>query len=166
MVSPITTKNKPPRRLTKSPLGFTLIELMLVVAILGLLAAIAVPKMANMITKAKEAAIRGHLGAVRGAIRLYYAATDGCDGIAHGTIHVNHQTVGSMIAPAYIDAIPVISIPTVPDHTPSNYSLGTIQDWPNVVGFIRAYRSGLCNDPTAYIMCTHLDSSGRIWSTN
>lgn len=53
--------------------GFTLIELMLVVAIIGLLAAIAVPKFAKMVIKAKEASTRGKLGSVRSALSIYYA---------------------------------------------------------------------------------------------
>ena len=57
--------------------GFTLIELMLVVAIIGLLAAIAIPKFADMIDRAKEAAIMGKLGSVRSAIGIYYSNNEG-----------------------------------------------------------------------------------------
>ncbi|HND64395.1 MAG TPA: prepilin-type N-terminal cleavage/methylation domain-containing protein, partial [Elusimicrobiota bacterium] len=57
--------------------GFTLIELMLVVAIIGLLAAIAVPKFANLVIKAKEASTRGKLGTVRSALSIYYADNEG-----------------------------------------------------------------------------------------
>ena len=57
--------------------GFTLIELMIVVAIIGILSAIAVPKFGNLVRKAKEAAVKGGLGALRSAISIYYADTEG-----------------------------------------------------------------------------------------
>ncbi|MBK8871456.1 MAG: prepilin-type N-terminal cleavage/methylation domain-containing protein [Elusimicrobia bacterium] len=63
------------KRITKK--GFTLIELMIVVAIIGILAAIAIPKFAELITKSKESSAKGTLGAVRSAITIYYSDTEG-----------------------------------------------------------------------------------------
>src|SRR3954454_17240373 len=57
--------------------GFTLIELMIVVAIIGILAAVAVPKFADLVTKSKEASVKGALGAVRSALSIYYGDTEG-----------------------------------------------------------------------------------------
>ncbi|MBL0348943.1 MAG: prepilin-type N-terminal cleavage/methylation domain-containing protein [Elusimicrobia bacterium] len=57
--------------------GFTLIELMPVVAIIGLLAAISIPKFSALVIRAKEAAIHGKLGTVRTAISIYCADNDG-----------------------------------------------------------------------------------------
>lgn len=57
--------------------GFTLIELMIVVAIMGVLAAIAIPKFAEMVRKGKESATKGQLGAVRSAISIYYSDNEG-----------------------------------------------------------------------------------------
>lgn len=60
------------RRLIKNKFAFTLIELLTVMAIIGLLAAIVVPRYFNSINKAKEAALRENLFQMRDAIQKYY----------------------------------------------------------------------------------------------
>ncbi|MEK6647149.1 MAG: type II secretion system protein [Candidatus Firestonebacteria bacterium] len=57
--------------------GFTLIELMIVVAIIGILAAIAIPKFAQMLEKSREGATKGNLGAIRSAVSIYYGDKEG-----------------------------------------------------------------------------------------
>ena len=57
--------------------GFTLIELMIVVAIIGILAAIAIPKFAELIRKSSEGASKGNLGALRSALSIYYGDMEG-----------------------------------------------------------------------------------------
>ncbi|MDO8734883.1 MAG: type II secretion system protein [Elusimicrobiota bacterium] len=51
--------------------GFTLIELMITVAIIGLLIAVVVPKFAGMKQKASEGATRGALGTIRANVEVY-----------------------------------------------------------------------------------------------
>lgn len=53
--------------------GFTLIELVIVILILGIMAAIAIPKFFNVSEDAKYSAVQGGVGGVRSAIANYYA---------------------------------------------------------------------------------------------
>ena len=52
--------------------GFTLIELMIVVAIIGILAAVAVPSFMRYIAKAKTTEARGQLSKIYSGARIYY----------------------------------------------------------------------------------------------
>jgi len=57
--------------------GFTLVELAIVIAILGILAVVAIPKYQGMVDEARSAEARAQLGTVRSAIAIYYAKNKG-----------------------------------------------------------------------------------------
>ncbi len=135
--------------------GFTLIELMMVVAIIGLLAAIVLPKFGNLIVKSKEAAIKGYLGSIRSALSIYYTDNE-------GILPLNCGQVKSSLVPKYIIDIPFIKIPTIPSFHPYSNSFNdqvNDGDW-NLFGNGWAYTLSR----EIFVNCTHLDSTGRSWS--
>ncbi len=66
----------------KKNAGFTLIELVIVIIVLGILAATAVPKFINLQDDAKESALKGAEAAIHSAANIVYskAAIDGVEG--------------------------------------------------------------------------------------
>jgi prepilin-type N-terminal cleavage/methylation domain-containing protein len=57
--------------------GFTLLELMIVVAIIGILAAIAIPKFAQMLEKSREGGTKDELASLKSAASIYYGDQQG-----------------------------------------------------------------------------------------
>jgi len=136
--------------------GFTLIELMIVVAIIGILAAIAIPKFADLINKAKEGSTKGALSSVRSAIQVYYGDNEGwfpADTLACITLNAK-----------YIAEIPLAKMPGT-THTDSR----TITPLPAVgTGITDSAGWFYANDPASAVVwgnfgvnCTHEDIKGR-----
>ncbi len=93
--------------------GFTLVELAIVIAILGILAVVAIPKYQGMVEEARSAEARAQLGTVRSAIAIYYAKNQGkfpttisADLFADGNIAGVDIGSGPVSAVAVVTAIP------------------------------------------------------------
>jgi prepilin-type N-terminal cleavage/methylation domain-containing protein len=133
--------------------GFTLIELMIIVAILAVLMLIAVPKFGNLIRKANEAGTRGHLASIRSAIRLYYMEMEQ---VYPANFMALRQAGAKFIngsTPLYTGVHPVSD--TVDDLPALNGTLdegrwGYVESGPDLGHF--------------WVVCTHEDSTGTPWS--
>jgi len=64
------------KRMRNHQNGFTLIELMIVVAIIGILAAIAIPNFLSYQLKSKAAEAKSNLGGIRTGEQAYFAEND------------------------------------------------------------------------------------------
>jgi len=76
--------------------GFTLLELIVVVAMIGILAAIVMPALAKMPTRAKEAVLKTNLHTLREVIDAYY-----------GDKGHYPESLDALVEAEYLRAIPV-----------------------------------------------------------
>jgi prepilin-type N-terminal cleavage/methylation domain-containing protein len=146
----------------KKTQGFTLIELMIVVAIIGILSAIAIPKFADLIRKSNEGATKGNLGAIRSAMSIYYGEIEGWYPTS------DPGPVLTMEAGKYLKEIPACYAP--PYHAKSAaFDVAATSITDTTTG---AWGYGENRAPTGaerywgdvWVNCTHTDSKSTEWS--
>ncbi|MGR2835184.1 type II secretion system protein [Vibrio vulnificus] len=77
--------------------GFTLIELVVVIVILGILAVTAAPRFLNLQDDARESALQGLAGAMQGAASIVYgkSAIEGEEAAVSGAVTVGNATINT-----------------------------------------------------------------------
>lgn len=134
--------------------GFTLIELMMTVAILSIVASIAIPKFGNMLIRAKESSTKGSLGAIRSALSIYYADNLGL-----------YPMVGTLASALttnrrYLEKMPLCHVPLPGNHPATS----------GVTDFVAAFsdQGDWMYFPSlgeVRVNCLHPDATGHVWST-
>ena len=139
----------------KSKKGFTLIELMIVVAIIGILAAIAIPKFAELIRKSGEGASKGNLGSIRSSLSIYYGDLEGS---------YPAQLAALTISGKYLSAVPAAKTPNY--HADSSTEVdGLLSNATDVGGWWYNNTIGDANVGGVIVSCTHTDSKGSVWTS-
>ena len=144
---------------------------MIVVAIIGILAAIAIPKFAELIRKSHEGATKGSLGALRSATSIYYADMEGQSPSNLSSLTINGK---------YLSSIPTMN--ASPYHTPTSQIVsaacgggpicsesGAQTILSVVIGIneslnLAFWLYGRTDTGMLVVGCSHTDSKGSVWS--
>ena len=105
--------------------GFTLIELVIIIVVLGILAAVAIHKYQDITSEAKAAAARGALGAMRSGVTIFYANQAVTTGIASWPTLAQLSAADTVMAQA-IPANPYQLKTNAPDSIVTGVTKGTI----------------------------------------
>ena len=133
--------------------GFTLIELMIVVAIIGILAAIAIPKFASLIRKSSEGASKGNLGAIRSALSIYYGDMEGQYPVQLSALTIQGK---------YLASVPMAKAPSYHPDLSTETDAATVGD---SGGWYFDNVTGDANIGNVWVGCTHTDTKGSVWSS-
>lgn len=136
--------------------AFTLIELMVVVAILGLLAGAAMTRFVSVLDRSREGATRGGLAALRSALSIYYS-----DNLAYPADDLSSLTQNGR----YMDNLPLVRLPgtTHPENRHVNVGNSTAAAVTDTGGW--AYVNDHSSKAWGMLLvnCSHPDSAGKNW---
>jgi MSHA pilin protein MshA len=120
----------------KKQAGFTLIELVMVIVILGILAAVALPKFVNLSGDARKATLAGAEGAVHSAANMTHGAS-----LAAGSNTVSIEGVSYTLVNNYPSAA---NIATLAGITGAGYTT-TVAGSVATIGVTGASNAATCN---------------------
>ncbi len=121
--------------------GFTLIELIIVMTIIGLLASIAIPSFVTTVKRAREAVLKSDLHTLRSAIDSYTVDKEQAP-----------QTLEDLVQAGYLKSIPVDPMTTKTDTwiTSQSDAMVSITETQGGINDVHSGAQGLATDGTSY----------------
>lgn len=121
--------------------GFTLIELIIVMTVIGLLASIAIPSYVNSVKKAREAVLREDLHTMRSAIDSYTVDKEQAP-----------QTLDDLVQSGYLKSIPVDPITNHADTWVAGQSdtLTSVNETQGGISDVHSGAQGVATDGSSY----------------
>ena len=123
--------------------------MMVVVAIMGIMAAMVVPKMADQMRRSAEGSTKGSLATLRSALLIYFADNIGED-----------PSDLSAIVPKYISGLPTAKIGEYHSNSADVVNAAAFGANPDVGGWYYVTPSG-----TVFVNCLHTDTKDAVVST-
>jgi general secretion pathway protein G len=143
MVSTLPTRNEPSAQTPPRPAeqGFTLLELMIVMVVIGLLAAIAIPSYVSNIRNAKEAVLKEDLHVLRQAIDSYTVDKQKAP-----------QSLDDLVQAGYLKAMPIDPFTKRSDTwmTVQDDSMSTIDQTESGIDDVHSGSQQTASDGTSY----------------
>ncbi len=121
--------------------GFTLIELIIVMTIIGLLASIAIPSFVATVKRAREAVLKSDLHTLRSAIDSYTVDKEQAP-----------QSLDDLVQAGYLKSIPVDPMTTKADTwiTSQSDAMVSITETQGGINDVHSGAQGLATDGTSY----------------
>ena len=139
--------------------GFTLIELMVVIVILGILSAVIAPRIPQFVDKAREGRTKGNLATLRSTLNIYYSDNEGVYPVGNP---------GVALIPKYLKKVPECetvktghSKQETIDLSATAATAGSVDggNW----GYEEASTAAGWGD--LWVECSHSDLSGNRWTS-
>ena len=141
--------------------GFTLIELMVVIVILGILSAVIAPRIPQFVNKAKEGRTKGNLATLRSTLNIYYSDNEGW--------YPQAADPAASLIPKYLKKIPLCE--TVQTGHGRSEDIEAVSEGNVTFGTTDAGKWGYEDTMTAdgwgdvWIDCTHEDLTNNRWTS-
>ncbi|MCB4756403.1 MAG: hypothetical protein LHV69_05110 [Elusimicrobia bacterium] len=108
-LAPFLLECRVPMKITqrKADSGLTVLEILIMIAVLGLVGFITLPKFKLMLYQSREGRTKASLGEIRGALAIYYSDNIGLYPSDEGTPETR---LSSSLVPAYLKAMPTVDL--------------------------------------------------------